>query len=684
MKDKSIECPTCGDITMADDGLSSLPRDLKLAAKEDNILHKLTYSMCDSCGDELAMAYCNNCSDHFLCKCCLKAHQKLRSSRGHTSFTFEEAQKMPQSKLIKLISPASFNCLSHEGRPLDYYCISCSVLICRKCLLHKDHQIVKADKRIAEEKRKVISQNAEVLEKKQEELSDAIKNGEGVKEMIKSQRKEIDTSIRQWINNLHQLLKQSERTLLAQSKELSDVKELCVTEQLKEMEHLLEKVVHCQDLSSTVSLHYSDIELLSAANTLVNRSTQLENQLSQLTLELCQSPAVSVDINKHQIATRIASLSVLFDGAYPSCTTVDVVLSQVTIGKETVVKVTSRDNTGKEMSVGGAKMKGFLTSLERKGNMIPVAIRDNENGTYLLSLMPVVLGRHHLSVILHHQHIKGSPYPFYVTRDYTAMHKPTQIINDINSPQFIAISDDCGDVYVTSGDDHCIYVYDNNGKYKRSIGSHGKGHLQFQYPTGIAVVGNVLYVAENEGNRIQMVTLGGEFVGVYGSEGSGKSQLWNPWGLCLGSNGEVHVAEFGNNRVQVFDGISNTFTRILNGNIPCEHEGKFQCPRDVGFDRRSGQLHVTSYGSQGILIFNESGIYISHYGNLKDPVGIAFDAAGNYLVTDKRMNCLAVFDRTLAQLHVIAGGLRNPLGLAVDGNGSVWVADNGNNRLVKY
>ena len=53
-------------------------------------------------------------------------------------------------------------------------------------------------------------------------------------------------------------------------------------------------------------------------------------------------------------------------------------------------------------------------------------------------------------------------------RDYTKLKYPVQTITGINSPVFIAFTDN-GDMFVTSETEHCIHVYDSNGKKKTTL-----------------------------------------------------------------------------------------------------------------------------------------------------------------------------------------------------------------------
>ena len=111
----SIICPTCNHSTTLPDGsVTSLPRNIQLneETKHHTVLSKVTATSpppCDSC-DEMSIAYCTEC-DELLCNLCLDAHQRLRSSRLHVSFTLKEAQNMSRDTIIKML-PSSLSFLS--------------------------------------------------------------------------------------------------------------------------------------------------------------------------------------------------------------------------------------------------------------------------------------------------------------------------------------------------------------------------------------------------------------------------------------------------------------------------------------------------------------------------------------------------------------------------------------------
>ena len=196
-------------------------------------------------------------------------------------------------------------------------------------------------------------------------------------------------------------------------------------------------------------------------------------------------------------------------------------------------------------------------------------------------------------------------------RDYKSLSKPVMTISGINRPYYVAVHDS-GDIFVTSNNNHCVCVFDKNGTKKATIGSQGSGDGQFNSPQGITISGDVIFVAENGGNRIpkrkitgepriQKLTITGELLMKCGSPGSGNGQLDNPLGMCLASDGKLYVADYNNKRVQVFnpDGTSSSIITGLGNNV-------LSRPAAVALDQ-SGNLHVADNSSKCIKVFTADG-----------------------------------------------------------------------------
>ena len=74
---------------------------------------------------------------------------------------------------------------------------------------------------------------------------------------------------------------------------------------------------------------------------------------------------------------------------------------------------------------------------------------------------------------------------------------------------------------------------------------------QFNAPRGVAVdqQGNI-YVADTGNDRIQQFTSAGTLLAKWGSRGSGDGEFSQPLALTVGPDLTIYVAEEGNHRVQ--------------------------------------------------------------------------------------------------------------------------------------
>ena len=595
----------------------------------------------------------------------------VRLTRTHSSFTLEEGRRMSRDKLAKMIPSHSFTCQDHTDYQLKYYCQQCVIPVCSECIViyHKDHPVIELSKEIGKNK-EAIQQSIEDFVVVQQKLKDVLTSGEKIKGKIKDNKSEIDTIIRRTSFNLQLLLHQREEALLAKNSEIANAKGAHLSLQLEGIQHLLEAITHYQSLTTTSIGEYNDVELLSVAHTLQTRANQLQQQFSETSLELCESPTTSVDINTDELTAKIANLGdVVEDGASPNNTTAEIP-SHIQVGKELKVKMVLKDSKGKKFSKGCAIVTGSLTPIEEKEKVIQAKTTDCGDSTYIVSLTPQQLGPHELSLTLNYQSIYGSPFKVCVNNgDYRTLKNPVQTITGIKEPCFIAFSDN-GDIFVTSRGDHCIYVYDSSGRQKTTIGSYGTGPLQFNSPSGIAINGDIMYVAEQFGNRIHKITLGGTSLGTFG-----KEQFTNPWAICIGPDSKIYVADAGNNRIQVFN-CDDTLSHIIKWN--------FACPNGLSFDV-NGYLHVANFSLNAITVFTPDGQYVHQYGQsrLMGPRGIVIDPAGYILVVNESGSFLVIFDPNGQCIHSIKG-FNTPRGVAIAPDGSIWVADRGKNRLVKY
>lgn len=140
---------------------------------------------------------------------------------------------------------------------------------------------------------------------------------------------------------------------------------------------------------------------------------------------------------------------------------------------------------------------------------------------------------------------------------------------ELNRPSGLAIGKD-ETLYLVDSQNHRVQKFTLEGKYLGQFGSFGSGPGQLNTPWGIGLDqhGNV-FVADWRNDRIQQFTSEGEWQATFGQPGSGGDAsiardsggislvevpvgLFNrPAGVCVDKDGDIYVADWLNNRVQV-------------------------------------------------------------------------------------------------------------------------------------
>ncbi|HVO70817.1 MAG TPA: NHL repeat-containing protein, partial [Aggregatilineaceae bacterium] len=244
-----------------------------------------------------------------------------------------------------------------------------------------------------------------------------------------------------------------------------------------------------------------------------------------------------------------------------------------------------------------------------------------------------------------------------------------------------------------------------------ATGSAGTAQGQFNAPRGVAVspIDGTIYIADSRNNRI--VHYSADLTRVLGTWGSFADVLKNPnsapggtfsepWGVAVGPDGSVFVADTFNMRIQKFTA-DGTFIKMWGYFGQAEKPDAFWGPRGLAFDSK-GNLFVTDTGNKRVVVFTADGDPVTSFGTggaaqgqLDEPVGIDVDKQGNVYVADTWNQRIQEFapDATGTnylpmRMWDVSGwfgqSLDNKPFLALDPDGNVWVTDPEGGRVLEF
>eukprot|EP00731_Ephydatia_muelleri_P015888 Em0009g312a len=195
-----------------------------------------------------------------------------------------------------------------------------------------------------------------------------------------------------------------------------------------------------------------------------------------------------------------------------------------------------------------------------------------------------------------------------------------------------------------------------------TIGSNGIGDGQFTYPSGIAIKGDVLYVADLANHWVLKMTSSGKFLHRLVRRDQVADSSFRHLVSSLTPLTKLIVADKDNHRIQIFNE-SGGWLLTIDGKGSGNHS--FESPQGLALDSQ-GNIHVAAQGSNIINVFTKEGVYVRMYGgDPKGPSGITIDDEGYSLVSVRDGNCLSIYDPEGNKIHTV-GNLKNPYGTAVD------------------
>ena len=237
----------------------------------------------------------------------------------------------------------------------------------------------------------------------------------------------------------------------------------------------------------------------------------------------------------------------------------------------------------------------------------------------------------------------------------------------LKNPWGVTVDHNTDNIYVVDCSNKCVKVFDNTAKYLFKFGDE-KGEGKMSNPYGLLICGNKVLVTQGNLN-IQVYQLDGKFVSRIGSHGNGHLQFFYPSGLSTDEyNGDIYICDFGNHRVQ-----------IISGNFQYKSEfGKdiLHRPRDTKLYKDS--IFVLDESNPCLHIFNKdlvlqkSVVTRGRGQQVINPLFFFIDKFGSILISDHNSNSVFILNSEFEFIHKISVS-PFPMGITMNEEGRVIV-----------
>ena len=683
----NITCPECRKTSVVPSGgVKQLPNNFFINRLLDEVALKRKVegeeeAKCDQCvREDPVEVLCLDCSI-FLCNYCYGHHKYSKDYQNHNMMPINELRSKKEGITIKPKSKFAL-CQEHELE-LNFYCETCDQLVCQYCIM-KDHFKHDHDtvKKMATKHRKQLDKIMEPVEKIIDGLSVARKKISNTRDKIGAQADDIDKEIDRYYEELHRRLQQQRDELKKELHEACRQKKKEVTLQLEEMEHTQAQLQSIKELNGAMK-NGSDQEALLMKKQVVGDVKRISDSYNKLDTQPVQSAAMEfVPVKEYKKSIPQFGYLSHSDVCQQNC---EIDLPQYVFEGKVKFLLVTRDKNNDLYHKGGSEV--VIHAQSSRGDVTPVEVVDNKDGSYSASFVANQVGEVKLSITIKRQQIKDSPFNVKVHGKHTTIDKPSKVVNEggrMGYPSGIAFGRD-GMWAVTDASNNRVWIFDREDQLVRKFGSRGTGNGEFNTPLGVAFdANNHLYVTDQLNHRVQRFNINGAYLFQFDTQGSGNGQLQRPLGIIV-HNGKLYVAEYGNSRISVFQ-LDGQFSHIIGS-------GHLSNPYYIAVSTNN-QLLVANKGHHCISIFTLDGNYVGKFGTrgtgrgqLSSPISIATDMYGFILVTENDNNCVSIFDKNDVFVHSFGsegsghGQFSLPYGIAISPTGDIYISDYRNKRV---
>ena len=615
---------------------------------------------CDRCvSGNTAIMWCKKCGKAH-CSACKIVHETWQEFKSHNKvITAEEFMLSPNEIFL---NEASKPCSVHDKQPLNLYCETCGILVCRDCVMkkHQDHNFDNIDEMISKIEGKMQSSVA-LMEQLLEQVTDRLTRIEDyerqassvlyINEPSAASIESIDGSIEErQLENVENI----RMTLMKRQKRRTEIVETQLTD----------FVEFCRSIKNTKQfLPFNDWTI-----------KRMDDAVKQINIDL---PVYNVEVTRVGYWVRLIA----------------------TLRNEYGLPATDQS---KNLMISCNEV-GFIQNLE---------IEEQSNGVYHIWYIPNRKETHSLSVCWtkNIDDTDKKEITVYATDSVKIVNTyklPEEFIwlkstnrNEapkdpktkyVPFPYFMATGPN-GELIVNDDSTNHLIVFDYDFMPSHTIGRNS--FTDMENITGITVneQGHV-FVADKNLDCIHKFKLDGRWISEFGTSGKDAGKFQSPHGLVSLKYEKLFVCDRHNNRIQVFQKEEFIYSFGQHGTEP----GNFNEPIDIAVNSNENQIFVTDNCNHRVQVFSPQGQFLKIFGNfsnvsarLRHPFGIYYTPEKFLLVSSYGTNSVLVFKEDESLFLEIKGTSQGsqrfttPCGVVMTKNRQIVIASHYKNRLIVY
>ena len=642
-------------------------------------------TQCEKCKKRVATSFCHNCGQ-FICTRCTETHQEWEEFSSHEVITIPQlegnvAQLIPPKKKVLF-------CSKHLTKDLDLYCETCKELVCRDCTvrIHREHQYDLVTN-VFQKHKPVILTSLQPVEQQLDKISKSVQHLDTQCQKITEQREVLALNIHKTIQKLQEALEVRKTELIGHLDEITQQKLKTLAAQRDQIELVQTQLSSCLSFVKESLRTGSEGEILAMKKPVVK---QVEEIAADFKVEIFV-PQERADIRFSASTLKLIQTCQQFGKVYSCpvyperCYATGKGLEVATVGEKATAALHAIDTDGKECEQPLVNTSCELVS-DAGGPTIKAAVQMKKN-KYTISYQPAHSGRHQLHIKVEGIPIRGSPFAVIAVKDLSS---PIRTIGGLNRPWGVAVNQR-GEIIVAEKGGHCISIFSSNGEKSRTFGSRGSTEGQLNEPCDVAVDGDGnVFVVDKDNHRIQKFTGAGEFVTAVGQNETKHLEFSFPSGIAVNHrNRKVYICDQNNHRVHILNADLTFFKSFGSYG---SGDGQFNWPWDATCDC-TRNVYVADWGRDCIQVFTAEGNFLRKFGKKGHSDGelnsphVSIDLDGSVYVADLNNHRVSIFTsegqflRSFGTKGAGPGQLNDPRGIALDRDGLVYVSDCANNRV---